>query len=396
MSKAGLLVGPFIAVATFTGLVYAFAPTIEEVVYHDAYTATSNHPARPLDEQVQAAWKMHPELPLSGVQRSDDPTKTTRVLFQDPSLPSSSYRQAVFVDPGDLDIKGDMTQYGSSNASPLRAWLSEGHRRLWLDDAGRWYSELAASWLGAIAVAGLLLTLRSRPSKRRGAVWHRRLGLWLIPGMLFLTFTGLTWSGIAGENIGELRKQLQWTAPTTAASPVPAGVVMDVQGVMDAARADGPTGLIEAKPGAQPTDSWVVQEARAPYRLDLDKVTINPVTERVEERVPFSDWPLPAKITEWLINLHMGFLFGIWSELALGLLAAGILMVVTLGYYLWFKAIRAGRSWVPARGALSWWGVLILLAYSMLAPLFGGSLLLFFAVELLLSWRGRLSRQRKA
>ncbi|MDU0479471.1 PepSY domain-containing protein [Staphylococcus chromogenes] len=380
---AGLLVGPFIAVATLTGLVYAFAPTIEEMVYREAYTATSHQPAHSLDEQVDAAWRMHPELKLSGVQRSDDPAKTTRVLFADPSLPSSSYRRAVFIDPGNLAVKGDMVQYGSSNASPLRAWLSEGHRRLWLGDAGRWYSELAASWLGFIACAGLVLTLRTRASKQRASRWHRQLGLWLLPGMLFLTITGLTWSGIAGQNIGDLRKELHWTAPAPTAKPVAAQSAMNVEGTMQAARDFGLTGLLEAKPGAGPSDPWVVSEARAPYRLATDKIAVNPVSEQVVEHVPFADWPLAAKLTEWLINLHMGFIFGIWSELALGLLALGILAVVGLGYFMWWRAIRAGRSWVPASAGFSWGWVLGCVAYSILAPLFGASLLAFMMVSVL-------------
>ncbi|MGO2653765.1 hypothetical protein ACTXJY_10325 [Corynebacterium casei] len=50
----------------------------------------------------------------------EDPAKTTRVLFDDPELESSSYRQAVFVDPGSLEVTGDLVQYGSSRALPLR------------------------------------------------------------------------------------------------------------------------------------------------------------------------------------------------------------------------------------------------------------------------------------
>lgn len=378
---AGLLLGPFLLVATLTGTVYAFAPTIEEAVYHSQYTATSSLPARPVDEQIAAAWRQHPELQLSGVQRSDDPTKTTRVLFVDPSLPNDSYRRAVFVDPGDLEIKGDMTQYGGSNASPLRAWLSQGHKNLWLDEPGRWYSELAASWLGAIAIAGLLLTLRTRPSRQRASLWHRRLGLWLLPGMLFLTITGLTWSAVAGENIGTVRKELAWTAPATTTKPAAANVVINADGALRAARAEGLTGILEAKPAADPTAPWVVAEARAPYRLSIDKVAVDPVSERIVERVPFSSWPLAAQATEWLINLHMGFLFGIWSETALALLGIGILAVVCLGYVMWWRAIRSGRSWIPASAGFSRVGVLVMIAYGIVAPLFGVTALILVVAQ---------------
>lgn len=372
---AGLLVGPFIAVATLTGLVYAFAPSIEQVVYHDAYTSTSTLPARSLEEQVAAAQKEYPQLKVSGVQRSDDARDTTRVLFADPSLTSSSYRRAVFVDPGDLRITGNMIQYGSSNASPLRAWLSEGHKQLWLGKAGRWYSELAASWLGAIAISGLVLALRSRASKQRASRWHRTLGLWLVPGMLFLTVTGLTWSGVAGQNIGTVRTELQLRAPAMAVSPAAATDVSGLDTAVRVAREDGLTGLVEAKPAGAGT--WQVQESREPYRLSTDKVQVDTNTAEVTDRVLFSEWPFAAKLTEWLINLHMGFLFGIWSETALALLALGILVVTGLGYYMWWRAWRSGRSWVPARGERSWALIAVLIGYSIVAPLFGISLLAF-------------------
>ena len=97
---------------------------------------------------------MHPDLQLSAVQSFEDPTQTTRVHFHDPALESSSYRQAVFVDPGSLEITGELVQYGSSRALPLRTWSSEGHRQLWLGEYGRIYSEMAASWLGILALAG--------------------------------------------------------------------------------------------------------------------------------------------------------------------------------------------------------------------------------------------------
>ncbi|MEJ5997921.1 PepSY-associated TM helix domain-containing protein [Corynebacterium sp. H130] len=379
---AGVLIGPFIAVAALTGLLYAFAPSIENVIYHDVYTASPGEP-QDVDKQIQRAWQEHPDLRLSGVQVEDG--HTTRVLFHDPSQPSASYRRAVFVDPVDLQVKGDMVQYGSSAASPFRAWLSEGHKQLWLGAPGRFYSELAASWMGAIAIAGLVMVLRSRASSRKAAKWHRQLGLWLLPGMLFLTITGLTWSGVAGANIGDVRTQLDWKAPATQAKAVPAAQAMNASGVVKAARKEGLTGRIEAKPGAYVTDPWVVQESRQPYRLSMNSVVVNPVSEKVVERVPFSAWPLPAKLTEWLINLHMGFLFGIWSELALGALALGILLVTALGYAMWWQAFRRRRSWIPARSAWSWPFIAIMIGYAILAPLFGISVVAFLVADFLWS-----------
>ncbi|HCJ68852.1 MAG TPA: hypothetical protein DHV38_05425 [Corynebacterium casei] len=89
--------------------------------------------------------------------------------------------------------------------------MSEGHRQLWLGDPGRIYSEVAASWLGILALAGGWLWWAKRKKKRS---LHSALGIWLLPGFLFLTVTGLTWSSMAGGNIANLRAELDWTQPS--------------------------------------------------------------------------------------------------------------------------------------------------------------------------------------
>ena len=119
-SVAGVFVAPLLVISALSGFVYAFAPTLENVVYHDAITASSSEAPQPLEEQVEAARAAHPDLQLSAVQSFEDPIQTTRVLFNDPALENSSYRQAVFVDPGSLEITGELVQYGSSRALPLR------------------------------------------------------------------------------------------------------------------------------------------------------------------------------------------------------------------------------------------------------------------------------------
>lgn len=86
--------------SALSGFVYAFAPTLEKCGHHDAITASSSEAPQPLEEQVEAARAVHPDLQLSAVQSFEDPTQTTRVLFNDPAWENSSYRQAVFVDPG--------------------------------------------------------------------------------------------------------------------------------------------------------------------------------------------------------------------------------------------------------------------------------------------------------
>lgn len=164
---AGILVGPFLLVTAITGFLYALAPAAEQVIHADQIHASSTAQTVALDRQVATAQEQHPALQVSGVIVGK-PGDTTRVMFDDATLKSSSYRRAVFVDPGTGAVRGDTVLYGSGQSFPERAWLSELHRRLLLGDVGRIYSELAASWLAPITLVGLILWWRGRRNQTAG------------------------------------------------------------------------------------------------------------------------------------------------------------------------------------------------------------------------------------
>lgn len=231
----GVLVGPFLLIAAVSGALYALAPAAEQVVYRDQLTATSPAQVVPLADQMATAGTRHTDLPVTGVVPGADGA-TTRVLFGDPSLPSSSFSRVVFVDPATGEIRGDTVQYGAGQSLSLRTWISELHRSLHLGEPGRMYSELAASWLAPLAVGGLVLwwvrRRRSRaPMLRSGGpvegrartrTRHAVAGTWAVVGLLFLATTGLSWSQYAGANIGDLRTAMNWSTPALSTG-APAG-----------------------------------------------------------------------------------------------------------------------------------------------------------------------------
>lgn len=420
-SVAGVFVAPLLVIAALSGFLYAFAPSLENIVYRDVITASSTEPAQPLDAQVEAAQAVHPDLQLSAVQSFEDPTKTTRVLFNDPALESSSYRQAVFVDPGSLEVTGDLVQYGSSRALPLRTWISEGHRHLWLGEPGRIYSEVAASWLGILALAGAWLWwVRRRSGKGKATAGSKRkqtrslhsvLGIWLLPGFLFLTVTGLTWSSMAGGNIANLRAELDWIqpSPNTAIDGTATGhsehehhhhhdsseVVTSqddlghIDNVANTARAAELSGIIEIALPAEEGAAWTVTEMRESWKLSNDAISVDGETGQVVDRVDHADWPLAAKLSAWLIQLHMGTLFGWINQLVLGAIALGLLAVIILGYRMWWLRGRNGRpgrlqaagQWRRTRPGVLAGIIVFLLAYTVMAPMFGLSLVAFFVID---------------
>jgi uncharacterized iron-regulated membrane protein len=435
---AGLLVGPFILVAATSGALYAVAPTLDELVYGHELHAPVSATTLSLAKQITAAETYAGEgAVLSAVRPAPEPGDTTRVMFAEEGLAASESR-AVFVDPGTGEIRGDLTAYGTSGSLPLRTWISNLHRNLQLGEPGRLYSELAASWLAIVVVAGgALWVMRIRKARAKGEFvrpavrrrgyrrffsWHASVGIWVLIGALMLSATGITWSTYAGANVSALRAAVGGATPVLqtdlsgaqeapdehaahhgGAAPTPTGeanpATFDAV-LAIARRINVNTGEVEIKPPTAPGQAWTVTEIKRSFPTEADAVAIDGATMQVVSRVDFADFPLLAKLARWGIDLHMGVLFGWANQLALLLIAIGIGALVVLGYAMWWKRrpTRGGRfvGTPPARGALRaapWWGVPVVIAVAAVIgwwlPLVGYPLIAFVVVDVLLGLRTR-------
>ena len=440
---AGILVAPFILIATISGGLYAVAPTIEQLVYRDYLHVDATGPAVPVAQQIRAAQTERPDLTVAAVRPAAEAGDTTRVLFTDPSL-GESERLAVFVDPATGTSVGELAVYGSSSALPLRTWISELHRHLHLGEPGRIYSELAASWLWVIALGGLYLWVeryrrnrdkarlmtfdRNSKGRNRSLNWHGVVGIWIAVGLVFLSATGLTWSTYAGENVTELRSALSWTTPAVsktigssdaastdhsghgghsmdmpADTSVTEGNVGRIDSVLGTARANGIDGAVEASIPASTDTAFVVTETRQPFVMANNSISIDGSTGAVIDTVFFSDWPLAAKLSAWGIQLHMGTLFGVPNQLALLALAVALASIIVRGYMMWWKrrptkatGLTAGRP--PLRGGIRRISPISIAVLTVVAagvgwfvPLLGLSLVAFLAVDVVL---GSIRRAR--
>ncbi|WP_458524387.1 PepSY domain-containing protein [Onishia taeanensis] len=369
----GLLIGPFILFAALTGTLYALTPALEQAIYHQALTTAPAASAEdatpaPLERQISAAQAyLADDRAPHAVRPAPEPGTTTRVMFTDPSLAGGEHR-AIFIDPESLAVRGDLTVYGTSGVLPLRRFIDGLHRNLMQGDIGRLYSELAASWLWLAALGGLAIWAfspsprvdshkQTRTAKRlRTRRRHGLLGLVLLVGLLALSATGLTWSQWAGGNVFTLLKAGGWgtprvsldlgTPPTAtdahaehqASHAQPARLTAgDIDRVLAVARAAGlDAGRIELRlPG--PDQAWKVREIDRGWPSQVDEVAIHPQRLEVLDRVRFEDYSLPAKLTRWGIDAHMGVLFGLPNQLMLAGLGLGILVMVSWGYAMWWR-----------------------------------------------------------
>ena len=431
---AGLFVAPFIALAALTGAAYALTPQLEKAVYaHELFGSGHAGDAQlPLSAQIAAAQEYTGNAAVRAVRPAPSAELTTRVLYPAPQDPDGGSR-TVFVDPVSGEIRGELQTYTSQGQTPLRHWLEGFHSSLHLGAVGKYYSELAASWMGIVAAAGLFLWLWTwrqskrkaradmiRPARgggkyRRARSLHLSVGAWVLLAMLFLSATGITWSGGAGANVSALRSALSWTAPTLKTSlggsdeaaggahAAHHGGAAPAQGenqwsnpaafeqVLSLARMANIDGTeLEIRPPASAQTAWVVKETRSQAPAKADAVAIDRANGTVVDRLDFGEQNLASKLSTWGISLHMGELLGLPNQIGLFVAAIGILVVICAGYAAWWRrrphgtrlresAPRFDAGWVP------WWGWLITGAVAvglgLFLPLVGWSLLAFLAAD---------------
>ncbi|EFG80300.1 hypothetical protein HMPREF0281_02394 [Corynebacterium ammoniagenes DSM 20306] len=147
-------------------------------------------------------------------------------------------------------------------------------------------------------------------------------------------------------------------------------------------------GIIEIAFPAEEGAAWTVTEMRESWKLANDAISVNDETGEVVDRVDHADWPLAAKLSAWLIQLHMGTLFGWINQLVLGAIALGLLIII-LGYRMWWLRGRNGRpgrlqaagQWRRTRPGVLTGIIVFLLAYMVMAPMFGISLVAFLIID---------------
>lgn len=404
---AGLAVAPFLAVLALTGLLYAFTPQINDVLYGDKlYVEATAGPARPLTEQVDAALAAHPDGEVTSVIVPADPGRTTQVVLDKPGLAHgddhfSTEALTIYVDPYTGKVVGDLVTV--NNLPPAQVWLRELHSSLHLGEVGRLYAEFAASWLPFLVLGGLVMWVGKRRRPRallvpastgsprvRARSRHGVLGLWLTLGLLGLSATGLTWSAHAGARVDSALSALDGKSPSLSApNVVPRGEPVDVDRVLSVARAQGMEDQLTITLPASATKAVKVAETSEGLPVRKTTIAVDPYTAEVTARQGWQDFPLLAKLTTLGIQAHSGTLFGFANQLALALVAIGALALLALGYRMWWQRRPTSGALTPAPEPV--WRqlplpalaatVVIAAALGWAMPVFGATLAAFVALD---------------
>jgi len=364
---AGIFIAPLILVAAITGLLYAITPQLEQAIYKDVlYVEPLNQAQYKLSQQIDAAKKVMPmSAQVIEVRPAPSSDQTTRVIFSDRINNFTS--EAVFIDPFTLQAKGHLAVYGTSGILPFRTTLDQLHSNLLLGKWGRFYSELAASWLGILTLTGLYNWWKRRQNfkirqtqKNKLLRWHSTLGLVLFPLLLLIAITGLTWSEWAGDNIRVARQWLNWQTPTLATSlqednlptvmhhehhemPHSENVNLNIisseyDTVLSMARAHGiDAAQIQIKPPTSGNQAWTVAEIQRKWPTQADSIAIDMEQHKVIDQLAFKDYSLVAKLTRWGVDAHIGILFGWINQLVLALYALALCIMIIYAYRAAFK-----------------------------------------------------------
>jgi len=408
---AGIVVAPFLAVLCLTGLVYVFSPQIHDSLYRsDLYVSQVGEVRRPLAEQVRSALTAHPEATLKSVLTPPAADRTTRVVLAVPG-PAGTPDRTVFVDPYTGLINGELSTV--ENRLPANTWLRQLHGNLQLGVPGRLYAELAASWVPLVAAGGLVLwlarTRRKRrlrdvllPSTRDQTGWprlraiHGAGGLWLTAGLLLMALTGLAMSQFAGGRADPAADPIHLRAPVLAAAPVPIrpdARPIDLDRAWAVASTAGLDGELALVPPPGPGAPFTATEIAEGLPMHRSAVAIDPSTAEVTERIGWSDYSPLAKLTALGTQFHTGTLFGLANQIFLALVAVATLVLLALGYRMWWihNPYRGRWASLPrpvwrqlAGGPLT----VLLLGIAVLAwvlPMVGASLLVFLAVDAMVS-----------
>lgn len=398
---AGLFVGPFIIVAALTGMVYAFAPQIDNAVNRDLVHVDAVTEPLSLQQQVNAAYAyVGQSATVASIKPATSPTDSTRVIFN-PSDKNSDASRGVFIHPGNGEVLGEAPLYGRGGSFGLTEWLSTLHKDLHLGDIGVLYSELAASWLWIIALGGVALWWKHRATQSRIVTTrvrrrklHTTIGLASLVGLLVLAATGITWSEYAGKNVSEVRKTMGWVSSRVDASLPPDSArtsrAVSVDDVVQSARAAGLSSPNLTLTAPARKNGWVVSEDDRVFPLQRDTAVVDPTNATVIGVQRFSDNPVMSKLVTYGILLHRGELFGVINQVALFAIGAGAVALSVIGYLMWWRR----RSNAPQRGdwrtAPRWQlaaVVITTITVGLFLPTVGITLVVFLVIDALRSRR---------
>ena len=175
------------------------------------------------------------------------------------------------------------------------------------------------------------------------------------------------------------------TVPAGSANSAP----IDIDQALAVARSEGLSGELIVSPPHGDGGVFTAAERSVGLPIQRDSIAINPYTARVTERIGWNDYSFAAKVTTLSAEFHTGTLFGLANQILLAVLAIGLLVLIGLGYRMWWIhnpyrgrwATLPPPVWQQLSRPVLVLVVLIVAALSWLLPVFGVSLVVFVVID---------------
>lgn len=370
---AGVIVLPVMLWLAATGGLYLYKPEIEGWLYRDWNRVAVTGEVQPIGAMI-ASVERATGAKVTQVSRPAGAAESWRM-----TLMTASGKRTAFVDP----YRG--TVLGITDAGGVMATVKDLHSLAITGPIGNALIEIVAGWAVVLVVTGLILWwprggspvigARGRPSGR--VFWrdlHGSIGLVAAAVILFLAVTGMPWSIVAGEWLGDAVDAQGWGRP---ARPTPGALAQRHEGheghegaqtlswsmqhtpppvskpgavtpdlVAERAEWAGQTRpwtmTLPSKPGAP----WLVSAAIVRAQ-DAHAVYVDAATGAVLQDARYSDFGGGAQAIEWGIAVHQGQQYGEVNRLTMLAGCIAVWLLAGTGLMAWWKRRRDGRLRAP-------------------------------------------------
>ncbi|QDT85320.1 PepSY-associated TM helix domain-containing protein [Gimesia chilikensis] len=393
---AGLLTSPILWMVTITGALYVFSTELSAWRDQELHQVVAQSDRLSYDRLKEIAAENAASDDLEALVVHDDPARSVAFVAHvegEPNNRADDQHQWIYLNPYDGSLLGTRIAEHDFFAVVLKL-----HRNLMLGTTGRVLTELVTSWGLILLATGVYLwwprgkkNVRLWLPRLKGKFyavlrdWHAVSGIYLVPLIGIVAFTGLFFTQVWGSGFNTTAKKMgHWPPEWFQAGKVEVP-------------ADNPQPLTlnEIVPkflaySRSPEDAVAIRFSEKPdvahkafYMIDEDKnqlktISVNPYTGEEFALINPADLPFLYRVRLWAVSIHMGKIFGMPTKILALIASLGLLGLSVTGLWMWWKRKPHGRSGFPRTplpGSLPLWGWIVIAVCGILFPVAGISIL---------------------
>jgi len=408
---AGMLVAPFLLIASLTGAIYTFHNELSPIFYQDLFFVTPAKSRLTYDEQLESLKRQLPEFTeLEGLNLQNEPGRSSQFIVHaypgGDENPEQKHR-ICFIDPQNGKLLG--TQIMEQEFFHV---MLEIHRTLFAGMTGRVLVELATCWGIVLVITGIYLWWPSGSWKAPG-IWYPRfkakfylvlrdfhavLGVYFSALAILVLWTGLFVSVVWGTGFTlasmQMNQSLMDFFAHAKSAPAPENAVAKLEPVVATAlRLSRPNDNVYFQLAHEPEQAHKIYlmhdgDTNTVRGLDIDQYTGELVSSTPTEKLT----PM-VRLLALAVSLHQGKTFGLPSKILACLTCVVLMLMSVTGVWMWWDRRPRGTLGVPRKpdGKLSV-GIYVLMGIlGVIFPVVGISALIFWGIDLLVT---RISRRK--